>query len=74
MLAAGMPLLRGQLRHEPEEVKVASGVVAMRRWVWRVAAYAQAECLRYPGVRLSRSFVAQSNDLFSPTTLRTKSA
>jgi hypothetical protein len=32
MLAAGMPLLRGQLHREPEEVKVASGLVAMRRW------------------------------------------
>ena len=27
-----MPLLRGQLRREPEEVKMASGVVATRRW------------------------------------------
>ena len=38
-----MPLLRS----EPEEVNVASGVVAMGRSGLAAAACAQAECLRY---------------------------
>jgi len=35
------------LRSEPEEVNVASGVVAMGRSGLAAAACAQAECLRY---------------------------
>ena len=44
-VAAEMPLLRS----EPEEVNVASGVVAMGRSGVAAAACAQAECLRYLG-------------------------
>jgi predicted nucleic acid-binding protein len=46
-VAAKMLLLRRQLRSEPEEVNVASGVVAMRRSGLAGSSVVQAECLRY---------------------------
>ena len=46
-VAAEMPLLRRQSPSEPEEVNVASGVVAMGRSDVAAAACAYAECLRY---------------------------